>query len=406
MPKFIYTAKNKEGKAKDGEMEAADRREVFEALKKDGYWVTSVDQDQSEKKKKRKGSFFDRFVKVPLKNRMIFCRHLGVMISSGLSLAKALSILAGQEKNKTFSEVIKKVSADVKKGVSLADAAAKYPGVFNSVFVSMIRVGEMSGNLENILGILAEQMEKDHKLISKIKGALIYPVIILVVMVVIGTLMMIFVVPKITDIFNEFNADLPPLTKLLVVTSNFMANNSILVIAMMIGSVIAVRMFAKTFVGRRIFHMLFLKLPVVGTIVVKVNSARFARILSSLLSSGVALVESLKITSDTLGNFYFKNATLEASNQVQKGIPLSQVLFSSNKVFPYLIVQMVEVGEETGKTDQVLLKLAGFYEEEVDQITKNLSSVIEPVLMVVIGTAVGLFAVSIIQPVYSIMGKM
>lgn len=404
MPKFTYTAKNKDGQTKKGEIEASDKRDVFETLKKEGYWVTFL--EQAEKKKKHRGSFLDKFVKVPLKNRMIFCRHLGVMIESGLSLSRALGILASQEKNKNFKEIIKKISDDVKKGVSLADASAKYPGVFNSVFVSMIRVGEVSGNLEEILKILADQMEKDYKLISKIRGALIYPVIIIVVMIVIGTLMMIFVVPKITAIFEEFDADLPILTQLVVSVSGFMAANSVLVLGMMVGVVVGTRVFAKTQVGKRIFHKLFLKMPIIGPIVEKVNSARFARILSSLMTSGVALIEALKITSDTLGNYYFKRACQDASNQVQKGIPLSQVLFGYRKVFPYLIVQMVEVGEETGKTDQVLLRLAGFYEEEIDQVTKNLSSVIEPILMVVIGTAVGIFAVSIIQPVYSIMGKM
>lgn len=384
-------------------MEADGKREVFESLRKEGYWATLL--EQVERKKRNKGSFLDKFVSVPLKSRMIFCRHLGVMISSGLSLNKALSILSGQEKNKNFKEIIKKIGEDVRKGITLADASAKFPGVFNSVFVSMIRVGELSGNLEEILKILAQQMEKDHKLVSKIKGALIYPIIILAVMVIIGTLMMIFVVPKITAIFEEFDADLPILTRLVVSVSDFMAANSILVAGMMIGAAVGLKVFSKTVIGRKIFHKVFLKTPVVGPIVEKVNSARFARILSSLLTSGVALIEALRITSDTLGNHYFKNACRDASIQVQKGIPLSQTLFGYRKVFPYLIVQMVEVGEETGKTDRVLLKLAEFYEEEVDQITKNLSSIIEPILMVVIGAAVGVFAISIIQPVYSIMGK-
>lgn len=403
MPKFTYTAKNKDGETRKGEIEAADKREVFESLKKEGYWVTLL--DQAEGKKRHKGSFLDRFVKVPLKSRMIFCRHLGVMIASGLSLSRALSVLAGQEKNKSFKGIIRKIGEDVKKGVTLADASAKFPGVFNSVFVSMIRVGELSGNLEEILKILAEQMEKDYKLISKIRGALIYPVIIVVVMVVIVTLMMIFVVPKITSIFDEFDVDLPILTRIVVSISNFMAANSVLVLGMMVGTAIGLKMFSKTKTGKIIFHKIFLKMPVAGSIVEKVNSARFARILSSLLTSGVALIEALKITSETLGNYYFKRACQDASVQVQKGIPLSQTLFGHRKIFPYLIVQMVEVGEETGKTDQVLLNLASFYEEEVDQITKNLSSVIEPILMVVIGSAVGIFAVSIVQPIYSIMGK-
>ena len=403
VPKYSYVAKNQAGKVEKGEMEAAEQREVVESLKKEGFWPTSI--SEKKKEKKRGGSILDRFLTVPLKNKMIFCRHLSVMIGSGLSLSKALVILAEQEKNKSFAKMIEKTAADVKKGVSFADAMAKYPRVFDSVFVSMVRMGEVSGNLEEILKILAEQLEKDHKLVSKVRGAMIYPSIIVVVMFVIGILIMIFVIPKITGVFSEFGAELPLLTRIIISVSGFVSKNAWLTIGIMIAVVVGIRLFSKTVPGRQIFHKLFLKGPVVGTIITKVNSARFARILSSLLESGTSLVESLKITSDTLGNYYFKKSCLKASKEVQKGVDLSKILTRYNNIFPYLVIQMMEVGEETGKTPEVLKKLAGFYEEEVDQITKNLSSIIEPVLMVIIGAAVGLFAIAIIQPIYSIMER-
>lgn len=404
MPKFFYVAKNKEGEVSNGDMDASDEREVMEELKKEGFWPTLI--KKKEEKKKISVSFMDRFVKVSLKSKMIFCRHLAVMIGSGLSLSKALIIIGGQEKNKSFKAVIEKIATDVKKGIGFGDSMAKYPSVFNSVFVSMVRMGEISGNLEEILNILASQLEKDHKLISKVRGAMIYPAVIISVMIIIGVIMMTFVVPKLTSIFKDFGAELPFLTRMIISISDFMAANVILVFGSLIVFVVGTRLFAKTEQGRKIFHKFFIKAPILGQIVVKVNSARFSRILSSLLDSGTSLVESLNITADTLGNYYFKRAVQKAAIDVQKGKNLSEILKMYENVFPYLVIQMIEVGEETGKTPDVLVKLASFYEEEVDQVTKNMTSIIEPVLMVVIGSAVGLFAIAIISPIYSIMEEM
>jgi type IV pilus assembly protein PilC len=403
MPTFSYEAKNKDGEVETGESVFSSKGELVDQLRKRGFWPVVIEEIEL---KKAKSSFFGGFIKVSLKSRMIFCRHLAVMIGSGLSLSKALNILSTQERNKSFKAVIEKIALDVKKGITFADSMQKYPKVFDSVFVSMVRMGELSGNLEEILLILSEQLEKDHKLVSKVRGAMIYPSVIIVVMIIIGFLMMTFVIPKITVIFKEFGAELPLLTRIVINMSDFMAANSILTIAIAIISVVSIQMFYKTNAGQKFFHKLFLKAPVLGAVITKVNSARFSRILSSLLSSGTSLVEALKITSDTLGNYYYKKACSEAAQKVQKGIELSRILKEGYQdVFPYLVIQMMEVGEETGKTPEILKKLAYFYEEEVDQITKNLSSIIEPILMVVIGSAVGLFAIAIISPIYSVMSN-
>ncbi len=403
MPKFVYVAKNKDGKEIQGETDTSNRRDVVERLRKDGFWPVSI--EEVEKKKLKKGSISDRIFTVPLKNKTIFCRHLAVMIGSGLSISKALMILASQEKNKTLQKVSEKMANNVREGISFADAIGKYPRVFNAVFVSMIRMGEISGNLEEVLKILADQLEKDHKLISKVRGAMIYPSIIVGAMIIIGILMMIFVIPKVTGIFKDFGVELPIATRIVIFVSDFMAANVWVTLGSLVSIVVGTSFFAKTKAGKRLFHKLFLKAPVLGSIVVKVNSARFSRILSSLLESGTSLVEALDITADTLGNYYFKKATREASKEVQKGIELSDILGKNRGVFPYLVVQMTEVGEETGKTPEILKKLASFYEDEVSQITQNLSSIIEPVLMIIIGAAVGLFAIAIIQPIYSVMGQ-
>jgi len=404
MAKFFYVAKNKNGKVEQGETVVSSERELVEDLKKRGFWITSLREVKEDKKAPVSFGIGQR---VPLKSKMIFCRHLGVMIESGMSLSRALAVLCNQEKNKNLKKTIEGLAANVKKGISLADAMAKYPKVFNAVFVSMVRVGEVSGNLEEILKILANQLEKDYKLISKVRGAMIYPAVIVSLMVILGIVMMTFVIPKLTQIFKDFGAGLPLTTRIIIAVSDFMANNVILVFASLFGLVFGFIFFSRQEQGKRIFHKIYLKLPVLGQIVSKVNSARFSRILGSLLESGVSLIEALKITSDTLGNYYFKKIVLKSSNDVQKGVSLSKILKDDkNETFPYLVIQMLEVGEETGKTSSILLKLAEFYEEDVDQITKNLSSIIEPVLMVIIGSAVGLFAISIIQPIYSIMNSM
>lgn len=400
MPKFIYSAKNSDGEIKKGEMEAVEKKDVIESLRKEGFWATSV---EINKNKKIKTDFFSNYVSVSLKSKMIFSRHLGVMVSSGLSLSRALAILGAQEKNKGFKKIIFDIADEVKKGVNLADAMKKHPKVFDTIFVSMVGVGEVGGNLEEILALLSDQMEKDHKLVSKVKGALIYPAVIVSLMIVIGILMMIFVIPKITQIFQDFDAELPIMTRIVLGISDFMATNVFLTLGSLIGLIILLASFYKTSVGIKFFHKFFMRVPSIGKIVVQVNAARFSRILSSLLKSGVSLVESLKITSDTLGNYYFKTATKQASEDVQKGINLSEVLKKNDDIFPYLVVQMTEVGEETGKTPEILLELAIFYEDEVDQVTQNLSSIIEPILMIVIGGAVGFFAIAIIQPIYSLM---
>jgi type IV pilus assembly protein PilC len=397
---FEYLAKNEKGEKEEGIMEGQSKEEIEEKLK--GKNLTPVFVDETKKKKAKK-EFSFLIGSVPLKDRMIFCRHLGVMISSGLSISNALEILGNQEKSKAFKKIILKLSEDVKKGLSLADAMIKHPKAFNKIFTSMVKVGETGGSLDEILNILSLQLEKDHKLISKVRGALIYPGIIVTVMIVIGVLMMMFVVPRITGVFEEFGAELPFLTRMVVAISDFMANQILATFGIIFLSVGSVIFFYRQPSGKKFFHKLFLNLPVLKTLLVKLNSARFARILSSLLDSGVSLVEALKITSDTLGNHYFKKSVQEASEEVQKGKALSEILSDKKSPFPFLVVKMIKVGEDTGKTPEILEKLAEFYEEEVSQTTQNLSSVIEPVLMVVVGLAVALFAIAIIKPIYSLI---
>jgi type IV pilus assembly protein PilC len=404
MSKFTFVAKNNKGEIRQGELEGRDSRSVVGALRADGFFVTSIVEE--EKLSHVSGpSKWNIFSGVSLKDKMMFARHLGVMVSSGLSVPRALDVISNQTKSKKFKNILAQIEEGVKTGNTLADSLAK-SGVFDDLSVNMIRVGELGGSLEEVLELLADQLEKEHNLISKVRGAMYYPSVIFIVMIGIGIAMMTFVVPQLTAVFTDTQATLPATTELIINSSNFMAAHKLLVLFSIILIILFFIIFFKLKAGKKTIAFLSLKIPIIKNIVVKVNTARFARIYGSLLRSGVPVTESLKIISETLTNRYYQEAFVKIGLEVQKGKPLHEELAVYPKLFPLLIIQMVEVGEETGKTVDVLTGLARFYEEEIDQLTKNLSSIIEPVLMVVIGSAVGFFAISMIMPMYSIMDQM
>lgn len=402
MPVFIYVAKNSKGEVKSGEMEGKDERQVAENLRGKEYFVTAIHKKETEEETKFK---MPTFGKVSLKDKMIFARHLSIMISSGLSIPRALTVISSQTKNKKLKFVLQDLKEKIKMGNSLADSLSKHP-VFDELSVNMIRVGEVGGNLEEVLKILADQLEKEYNLLSRVRGAMYYPSVILLVMIGVGIAMMTYVVPKLTTIFEDIQTPLPFSTRMIISISNYMAGHQIIVGLGLISIVMAFVIFLKSSFGKRAASALFAKFPVIKKMIIKVNNARFARIYSSLTKSGVSVIESLKIISRTLTNDYYKKAFLDIGEGVQKGKTLHEELAKFSKLFPILTIQMVEVGEETGKTADVLTNLADFYEEEINQLTKNLSSIIEPVLMVIIGVAVGFFAISMILPMYSIMDQM
>ncbi len=402
MPKFLYTAKNVEsGETTSGEANAKDERTLAGDLRSQGLLLTSLKEMKEESKTGVR--FLDRFASVPFKEKMLFTRNLAVMISSGLVVSRAVQSLGIQTKNPTFKKILTEVYDEVQAGAMLSEALAKYPSVFGELFTSMVYVGEVSGNLESVLGILATQLEKENDLRSKVKGALTYPAVILVAMVGIGILMLTYILPQITGVFQDMDVTLPKMTLMIIALSDFVRGNALLSVLVLAAAAIAMKAVYGMPAGRRFFHMLFLRMPIVGPIVVKVNCARFSRIYSSLLKSGVAVIDSLKIVSRTLSNVYYKDVIAQGIEDIQKGQNLSKTFAGNEAVFPILVSQILEVGEETGKTDLVLEKLAQFYEDEVSQITSNLSSILEPVLMLMIGGAVGFFAVAMLQPMYSVL---
>lgn len=389
------------GQSLSGELVAENEHDLATQLRASGALLTS--HHEVKEKKGVEISFLAYFQKVPLKEKMLFTRNLAVMVSSGLPVPRAIQNLAVQTKNKRFKKILSTISEDLQSGMALGDALAKQPGVFSELFVNMVAVGEVSGNLEEVLDILATQLEKDHDLISKVRGALVYPAVILVAMTGVGVLMLTYILPKITSVFEDMNVTLPATTRFIIAMSDFLIQYWYLALLIVVGGAFGIRIFAKTALGKSFFGRLYLFLPILGPIVVKVNCARFSRIYSSLLSSGVPVTKALEIVERTLSNVHYKKAIATAKEDIQKGINLSDVLLRYPKLFPVLVPQIIQVGEETGKTEMVLSRLASFYEEEVSQVTKNMSSIIEPVLMLLIGGGVGFFAVAMLQPMYSVL---
>jgi len=403
VPKFIYTAKNYAGEAKSGEIVAQDEKSLARQLRSEGFLVTSVLLSDEEKERKKGVSFFDRFQSVPLKEKMVFARNLGIMFSSGLTVSRAIENLSLQTKNKTFKKILLDIFNETQNGKYLSEGLAKYPNIFGDLFINMVRVGEIGGNLDEVLKIVAVQLEKEHDLKGKVKGAMIYPAVVFIVMIIIGIIMLTYVLPKLLGVFSDMHAELPAMTQVLVNLSDALRNHGLIIAGGFILLVFFLQYFLQQKIGKKTLGWVTTHVPVFSPIVKQVNCARFARLYSSLLKSGIGSVEALKIISRTLTNYYYQQALLAGVEDVQKGINLSKVLSDHQDIFPVLVSQIVQVGEETGKTETVLLQLAEFYEEEVNQITKNMSSIIEPLLMVIIGGAVGFFAVAMLQPMYSLM---
>jgi len=407
MSTFIYTAKSATGETKNGTLEALSESEAARLLREGGLILTSIKSPEEKTKKKiNLADLWAGIFGVPLEEKMMFARHLGVMIGAGLPLNRALDALGRQTTNKNFAKIIFQLNGNIQKGNTFADSLALFPNVFSNLFINMVKVGEASGNLEEVLRVSAEQMKNDYELRSKIKGAMIYPSVIIIVMVIIGAIMMITVVPRLSAIFQDLHTDLPLTTRLLIALSNFLSRAWPALIIVLFFLIVLGRYLWRLKIVENYFDALILRLPVFGDISKKLNSARLARTLGVLIKSGVPIVQGLNIVSGTLTNAKFRASLEEAAREIQKGRALSLSFKKYRQLYPAMVDQMTEIGEETGTLDQILLKLAEFYEEEISNITKNLASIIEPILMVIIGAAVGFFAISMLMPMYSVMQNM
>lgn len=409
MAKFKYKVRDAnwtEGvdKETEGEIEAADKFAAATDLRNSGKIVIFVEEVRGPTPfsiEKLSGMLSS----VSTQDLVVFTHNLTTMMSAGLPLSRALAIIERQTKNTTFKKTIASLIEEIGRGSTLSTGMEKFPKIFSPLFISMVRAGEEAGGLTQALTVIGNQLEKSYQLKKKIKGAMIYPAVVLTTLLAIAILMFIYVVPTLSATFKELHTELPASTKFIMALSDFLTNNIAISLIGLVGIVAFFMLVLKTKKGHRAFEFIIFRLPIIGELVRETNAARTARTLSSLLSSGVDMLGSIAITGDVLQNSYYKDVMKIAGNEAQKGVPLSAVFIKHGNIYPSLVGDMVEVGEETGKLAEMLLNIATFYENEVDDATKNMSTIIEPVLMVLIGASVGFFAVSMITPMYSVMSN-
>lgn len=404
MPKYSYTAQSAKGETKSGLLEAKDEYQLARVLREDG--LILIRATPGEGLARRNIEISLPSFGVSLTEKLFFTRNLRVMVSAGLPLPRALDTLAKQVKNKKFKKAILEIREEVVKGKGFSDSLVKYPDIFSELFQNMVRVGEESGTLENVLQTLSQQIEREYDLKSRIKGAMIYPAVIICAMIGIGILMLVMVVPQLALTFEELEIELPLTTQIVIGLGNFLKEKWYLAFLIIFISVFALWRATKTEAGKKIIDKVTLRAPIISPIIRKINTAYTTRTLSSLIAAGVPIIRALEITSGTLGNIYYKSAITAVAERVKKGEKIAQALESYENIYPSIVVQMVAVGEETGETSGILSQLADFFEEEVSNATKNLATLIEPIIMLIIGAAIGFFAVSMIQPMYSMISGM
>lgn len=395
---YTFTAIKTTGAKYEAKLEAENKIELGRILKeKNGDMLLTA-------KEETKNSFNLNFLsRITTQDLIAFCRNMSGLMNAGVALARSVEILKKQTVNPKMKKILNGILETIKSGGSFSDALAKNPKTFDTLFVSMMRAGEESGNLIGTLREVQVHLERSYNLKKKIKGAMTYPVVILSAMFIIGILMMKFVVPNLLRVFVEFKTELPLPTKIVIWLADAINNNFIyLVLGIIIIVTGSIYLSKKTFV-KNIFGFVIIRLPVIGKIAKETLTARTARTMSSLLKSGVSVVRSLEITRDVLGNNQYKKVIEEAMEDIQKGSPMSRSFQKNPNLYPPMMGDMIEVGEESGKVGDMLMDVANFYEDEVDQKTKNLSTIIEPLLMLVIGGAVAFFAVAMMTPMYKMM---
>lgn len=400
MASFNYIATNAQNKSVSGSIEATDRSAVMSTLEKQGLRPISVKEKPKSGSLSIGGSLFNSN-KVKSDDLVMFTRQLSAMVGAGVPLLRALTSLEKHTESAGLKKVLGDVIKDVEAGAPLADALSRHSTVFSDVYINMVRAGEAAGILDEILKRLAMQQEKNATIRKKVKSAMAYPTVLIVITILAFFGLMLFVIPQIGKILTDLggpDAQLPGLTLAMLAISNFMTSYWFIVLPLIAAAVVLVSRYLKTPKGRSQFHHFILKVPGVNNIIKKVAIARFARTFSALMGAGVAVLEALSVTAHAVGNVVYEQALLDASEAVKNGDQLSAVI-EKNPLFPAIVAQMLSVGEETGQTDKVLVKVADFYEEEVDVAIDGLSSIIEPVMIVIMGSMVGLIAASVMGPI-------
>lgn len=401
MPVYLWKGKSRRGEIQKGEMEAAGEDAVRAQLARLRITPTRI--------KKKPKDLFENVAwlqpKVGIKEVILFARQFSTMIDAGLPIIQCLEILQGQETNKTFQKVLKDIKESVESGSTLADTLHKYPKEFDDLFVNMVAAGEAGGILDVILQRLSAYMEKAAKLRGRVKGALTYPIVTLIIAGLVLIVILVFVIPVFQEMFTSFGGEMPLFTQLVINASDFTKEHVLWIVGGIVVSIFAFRRFGKTVRGREILDDLFLKLPVFGILLRKVAVAKFTRTMGTMLSSGVAILEALEIVAKTAGNKTIEKAILRVRSGIAEGRTMADPLTES-KVFPPMVCQMISVGESTGALDTMLGKIADFYDQEVDQAVENLTSLIEPFMLVFLGVTIGGVCIAMYLPIFKMAGAL
>jgi len=400
MRTFIYTAKDDKNITRSGVIESPDEKSAAQTLRQHG--LIPIDL----KLKPETAGFLSvgRLQRIGQADLVNFTRQLSTMINAGLTLPEALTLLEKQTGNRKLKKIIADVSREIEGGNALSKALSLYPGVFSNIYVSLVRAGEQAGVLDNILARLADNLEKEREFRSKTRGALIYPAIIVIAMIGVVFIMLIFVIPRLTDLYKEFGTSLPLPTKILIALSSFMIKFWFVVLGLFAAAVIFWQRFTHQGVGKRLRDELMLKLPIWGKLKQNIILTEFARTLGLLIGAGIPIIEALKSVSAALDNALYADALSEAAAGVEKGFPLGMSL-SHSKIFPPIIFQMIKTGEETGKLDDVLARVSRYFEMEADQGVKNLTTAMEPIILIMLAFGVGFLIIAVILPIYNLASQ-
>lgn len=403
--KFLFRAKTQTGELREGTIEAIDVEAAATILQRNN--LIPISLDSSEKKAIPFLSHFSRYWNgVSVKEKLVFFQQLATLIEARVPITISLQTIGEQSTNAFFRALLQEISNDIDDGMQFSEALAKHPDIFDSLSVNMIRAGEVSGSLHKAIMFVAENTEKNYQLSAKIKGALYYPAFVLLVAFVIGFLVVTFILPKITLIIKDMNVPVPWYTNLLIKLGDFMNAYWWAVLIVLILAVAGLVYYLKTEDGKKELEIIILKIPVIGTLAKNVYVTRFAENFSSLLESGIPVVKSLQIVSEVIGNHIYKDLILKAAEEVKGGGSISTVFLQSPKEMPQIVAQMVRIGEETGTISKVLESVGKFYTQEVNNMTRNLTTLIEPILIVFLGIGVAILVVGVLLPIYNIAGQL
>lgn len=402
MANFNYIAKNSSNQRSKGRVSADSQAEAIAKIRGQGLVILQLKEDKRSGSGSSQISHSNRFLnRVSEKDKIIFTQQLAIMSQAGLPISQALRALVEETANKHFTAIIKTIAVDVEGGTALSIAFAKHPNTFSRVYTSILKAGEKSGKVDEVLSKLAAQLEKDYDIKSKVKGALAYPAFVTVAMLVIVSLIMIFIIPQIQSIFSENNAKLPVLTTIVIAISNILRHQWYIIIAIMLAIFFGLRQYNRTAGGKMTIDKLKLNVPIFGTLNRKVSIARFARIFSTLLSSGIPMLEIFETCQDVMGNEVFRVEIGRAAKDIESGVEISAALKKQPHI-PRMVTQLTAVGEKSGNIDVIYNNLANFMEKEVDNVTRNMTALLEPALMLVMGAVIGTIVIAILLPIYTL----